>query len=109
MIHKQNNQRDAHAPHRGYALISQMAEEWDVSLRILDQTLHFRSCSLVACFHQKIEMMHQGFLKPGALKRIVCCYFVSVFFQGHYRLLSGYPGYALQVPLGFENAKVGKL
>ena len=54
--------------------------------------------------YQKIEMMHQGFSKPGALRRIVCCYFVSVFFQGHYRLLSGYPGYALQVPLGFENA-----
>ena len=41
MIHNENNQRDAHALHGGYAVISQMAEEWDVSLRILDQTLHF--------------------------------------------------------------------
>lgn len=71
MIHKQNNQRDAHAPHGGYALISQMAEEWDVSLRILDQTLHLSGrvalWPVVLRYHifcmsyQKIEMMHQGF------------------------------------------------
>lgn len=66
-----------------------MAEEWDVSLRILDQTLHLSGrvalWPVVLRYHifcmsyQKIEMMHQGFSKPGALKRIVCCYFVSVF------------------------------
>ena len=85
MIGKQNKQRDAHAPHGGgYAVIGQMAEEWDVSLRILDQTLHFSGrvalwpVSLRYHFSDVLSKDRDdasGILKPGALKRIVCCYF----------------------------------
>ena len=62
---------------------------------------------------QKMKMMDASWILETHCVEKTCsllfCFCFFVFLQGHYRLLSGYPGYALQVPLGFGNSKVGKL